>query len=100
MMKYLQNVVTLKYDPEKCTGCKSCLEVCPRGVFGFSDEKAYIIDQDLCIECGACENNCEFEALKVASGVGCATAHINSMITGNEPDCGCSNENPDTKACC
>ena len=100
MMKYIQNVVTLTYNPDKCTGCKSCLEVCPRGVFGFTDKKAYIIDRDLCIECGACENNCEFEALTVDSGVGCAAAHINSIFTGGEPDCGCGEKNPGTKACC
>ena len=26
---YLKNVVTLQLDQEKCTGCGTCLEVCP-----------------------------------------------------------------------
>ncbi len=99
-MKYISNVVTLMYDSEKCKGCKKCLEVCPRGVFGFFDKKAYIIDRDLCIECGACENNCEFGALKVDTGVGCAAALINSIFTGKEPDCGCGDDSSGTKSCC
>lgn len=100
MMKYLSNVVTLTYDPEKCKGCKACLDLCPGGVFGFTDKKAYIIDKDLCIECGACQNNCEYEALKVDIGVGCAAALINSIFTGNEPECGCSDENSSSNNCC
>ena len=88
-MKYLKNVVTLEYDPEKCTGCRRCLEVCPRTVFEMRDKKARIIDKDRCIECGACANNCQYEALTVDAGVGCATAIIYSMLQGGEPDCSC-----------
>ena len=99
-MKHLSNVVTLRYESEKCTGCKTCIDVCPRGVFGISDKRAYVIDRDLCVECGACENNCEYGALKVDTGVGCAAAHINSMITGGEPDCGCGDGYSDSKSCC
>lgn len=88
-MKYLKNVVTLSYDPEKCTGCRSCLEVCPRAVFEMHDKKARITDRDRCIECGACANNCQYEALSVDAGVGCATAIIYGMLQGTEPDCSC-----------
>lgn len=86
-MKYLSNVVSLRIFPEKCTGCKRCLEVCPRTVFEMKDKMAIIVDHDLCIECGACANNCEFEALMVNAGVGCATAVINGLIKGSEPKC-------------
>jgi hypothetical protein len=34
--------------------------------------------------------NCEFGAVSVNSGVGCAAAIINSMITGGPPSCDCS----------
>ena len=88
-MKYLTNVVTLEYSPEKCTGCRRCLEVCPRQVFEMRDKKAFIQDRDRCIECGACANNCEYEALQVQAGVGCATAIIQGLLTGTEPDCTC-----------
>jgi len=41
------------------------------------------------MECGACALNCEFGAISVNSGVGCAAALINSMVTGGAPTCGC-----------
>ncbi|MEW5814885.1 MAG: mercury methylation ferredoxin HgcB [Spirochaetota bacterium] len=96
-MIYLQQVVTLQYFPEKCSGCGRCIEVCPRNVFTLENRKAVITDRDLCIECGACQNNCQFGALSVNSGVGCAAALINSLITGGEPSCGCSGSD---EACC
>ncbi len=88
-MKYLANVTTLRYSSEKCAGCGRCVEVCPRGVFEMSDKKASITDRDLCMECGACAKNCEFGAITVNAGVGCAAALINSLVTGGEPTCGC-----------
>ncbi len=88
-MKYLKNVATLEYFPEKCTGCGLCFEVCPREVFEMQAEKARILNKDRCIECGACANNCPHEALKVNAGVGCAAAIIQGLIKGTEPDCSC-----------
>lgn len=88
-MKYLANVTTLNYVSEKCAGCGRCVEVCPRGVFEMQDKRAALIDKDLCMECGACAKNCEFGAISVNSGVGCAAAIINSMITGGPPSCDC-----------
>lgn len=89
-MKYLANVTTLKYDSEKCAGCGRCVEVCPHGVFKMQDKRAAITDRDLCMECGACALNCDFGAISVNAGVGCAAAIINSMITGGPPSCDCS----------
>lgn len=87
-MKYLKNVVTLQHDPEKCTGCGMCLEVCPHRVFEKSGDKVVIGDRDVCMECGACARNCPFEAIIVEEGVGCAAAIIMSFFTGEEPTCG------------
>ncbi len=96
-LKYLAGVTTLTYDSAKCAGCGRCVEVCPRGVFEMRDKRAAVTDRDLCMECGACARNCEFGALAVNSGVGCATALINSMVTGGEPTCGCGDT---TAGCC
>jgi len=96
-MKYLANVTTLKYTADKCAGCGRCVEVCPQGVFEMQDKRAAIIDRDLCMECGACARNCEFGAISVNAGVGCAAAIINSMITGGEPSCDCSGSG---SSCC
>jgi len=96
-MKYLANVTTLAYSVDKCAGCGRCVEVCPQGVFKMEDKRAAITDRDLCMECGACARNCDFRAISVNSGVGCAAAIINSMITGGEPTCDC---NGTSGSCC
>jgi ferredoxin len=61
--------------------------------------RAAITDRDLCMECGACARNCDFGAISVNAGVGCAAAIINSMITGGEPTCGCSDSGGSVSCC-
>ena len=89
-LRYLSNITTLRLDPDKCDGCQMCLKVCPHEVFRIVDKKAVIVDQDACMECGACALNCEPEALTVNSGVGCAAAVLNGLRRGAEPICDCS----------
>ena len=89
-MKYLANVTTLQFFSDKCTGCGRCVEVCPHGVFAMQGKRAVLTDRDRCMECGACAKNCEFNAITVNTGVGCAAAIINSLIYGGEPSCDCS----------
>ena len=96
-MKYLANVTTLQFFAEKCTGCGRCVEVCPHGVFEMRDKRAVVTDRDRCMECGACAKNCEFNAIAVSTGVGCAAAIINSLIYGGAPSCDCSGT---TSSCC
>ena len=87
-MKYLKNVVTLQHDSKKCTGCLKCLEVCPHQVFKPLNGKVTIADRDSCMECGACQRNCPFGAIRVEEGVGCAVAIIKGFFSGEEPFCG------------
>jgi hypothetical protein len=42
--------------------------------------------------------NCPFSALSVKPGVGCAAAIIKGMLTGTEPECGCSDSSG--SSCC
>lgn len=101
---YLKDVVTLKLDQEKCTGCGMCLEVCPHEVFKMNTRHAEIQNRDACMECGACSRNCPFEAISVRAGVGCAAAMINVILGRTdqpccgEPDCPSSAEK--SAACC
>ena len=98
-LKYLKDVTTLVFDPEKCNGCGRCTEVCPHGVFEIADKKAYIVDKDSCMECGACVMNCPTKAVEINAGVGCAAAIIQSWFTGKEPTCGCSDDNGGSQCC-
>jgi len=88
---YLSNVTTLKLETDRCNGCKICMVVCPHNVFGFSEKKVFIRDLDACMECGACTRNCPEQAIYVKSGVGCATAVINSKLK-RKSECSCNSE--------
>jgi MinD superfamily P-loop ATPase containing an inserted ferredoxin domain len=97
-MKYLKNVATLKLDEEKCKNCGRCTEVCPHNVFTMVEGRTVIKDINRCMECGACARNCQFGAIEVKPGVGCAYAIIRGWLTGKEPTCGCSDDN--SGGCC
>ena len=94
-MRYLKNVVTLKLDESKCTGCLRCLDVCPHAVLAASNGGVAIVDRDACMECGACATNCPVEAIYVNpdDGCGCAALIIGrwlARVTGRTPSgCGC-----------
>lgn len=96
--QYLKNVVTLKLNKDKCTGCGLCETVCPHAVFEIANKKAAIIDKDACMECGACANNCPVDAIEVRTGVGCAAGIISGLLRKNEPTCDCCSSSE--KSCC
>ncbi|HEY3309228.1 MAG TPA: mercury methylation ferredoxin HgcB [Desulfuromonadaceae bacterium] len=77
---YLRGVATLELDQAACIGCGRCLEVCPHQVLSQADKKIKITDIDSCMECGACARNCPVAAIKVDSGVGCASGLINEWL--------------------
>ncbi len=82
-------VNTLEYNRDLCNGCAKCITVCPHGVFSLNGT-AELIRPEACMECGACQLNCPEGAIRVDSGVGCATAMIWSALRGKEEvSCGC-----------
>ena len=54
-------------DPEKCRGCKTCVDICQYGAISMKDypevggERAYV-DPELCRGCGCCVISCPAEA--------------------------------------
>ncbi len=97
-LRYLKNAVTLQLDASRCSGCGMCVEVCPHAVFVPEGKRARLTDRDLCIECGACMRNCQYGAISVRSGVGCASAIIAGALRGHEPTCECGAG--DSPSCC
>jgi Pyruvate/2-oxoacid:ferredoxin oxidoreductase delta subunit len=95
---YLKDVVSLKLDEGKCIGCGMCLLVCPHAVFCRTNGGVEIRDRDACMECGACSRNCPVNAVNVRSGVGCATAVINSALGRKGGSCCCTID-PEDKSC-
>jgi heterodisulfide reductase subunit A len=84
-------------DPDKCTGCDDCSEVCPVDVVNRFDEKlstrkaiyiefpqavpiVYTIDVDHCIGCGYCDRVCEPEAISFLEKSEEIEVHIGSII--------------------
>jgi len=90
--RYIPNVTTLRHNPDLCKGCKTCAQVCPHGVFEIDAKKAHLVDQDGCMECGACVINCREGAISVTPGVGCAEYIIKSWIKGKEKPGGVATE--------
>ena len=51
-----------KVNPDRCTGCGSCIDVCPVDAISLADGKA-VIDLDKCANCHACESVCPVDAI-------------------------------------
>lgn len=54
----MENII----DKKSCTGCTSCLSVCPKKAISFKEDsdgfKFPVIDKDKCIDCGLCKKKC------------------------------------------
>ena len=57
----------LKYNiiEEECVGCTACARVCPVGCISGEKKEVHIIDQSICIKCGACMDKCKFNAIEL-----------------------------------
>jgi len=50
-------------DNAKCTGCGSCVDVCPQQAITMHGDLA-VINEDLCIQCSTCANVCPAGAIR------------------------------------
>ncbi len=58
-----RELVTYRVIPGKCTGCQSCVRVCPTNAITGPRSEPHNIDEDLCIKCRACYEICRFDAI-------------------------------------
>jgi len=52
-------------DAEKCTGCRTCMTVCPEGCINQLDKKKFQIDLDFCKGCALCAEMCPVNAISM-----------------------------------
>lgn len=60
--------VPIYIDPELCTGCGDCIDVCPVDCIEGKAGYIHMIDELDCTKCGKCIEVCGDEAIKKASG--------------------------------
>jgi NAD-dependent dihydropyrimidine dehydrogenase PreA subunit len=58
-------MVEIKVDADKCTGCETCVDTCPVGVYEMKDGKSVPVNVEDCITCRACEMECPEGAITV-----------------------------------
>ncbi|OYT16643.1 MAG: NADH-quinone oxidoreductase subunit F [Bacteroidetes bacterium 4572_77] len=50
---------------DECVGCTACARVCPVGCISGEKKEVHLIDQSICIKCGACMDKCKFNAIEL-----------------------------------
>jgi len=50
-------------DPDRCTACGHCADVCPDGAITVTTVK--VIDRERCSTCGCCVSICERHAIRI-----------------------------------
>ncbi len=54
------------FDPDKCSMCQSCIDVCPSEALE-TDGSTIIVIAEKCADCGDCVDQCPSEALTLPS---------------------------------
>ena len=54
-------------NPHECTGCGECEAVCEESAIVLKDGFLVGIDEELCVECGACAQACPTDALSTSA---------------------------------
>jgi ferredoxin len=58
-----KDLIEYRVIKEKCTGCQSCVRVCPTGAITGPRSEPHNLDAGKCIKCRSCYEICRFEAI-------------------------------------
>ncbi len=58
-----RELIQYSIDSVNCKGCVLCVKGCPTGAITGERRKAHVINQGLCIKCGACFDTCKLDAV-------------------------------------
>jgi NADH:ubiquinone oxidoreductase subunit F (NADH-binding)/Pyruvate/2-oxoacid:ferredoxin oxidoreductase delta subunit/(2Fe-2S) ferredoxin len=58
-----KDLIEYRVIKEKCTGCQSCVKVCPTGAITGPRSEPHNVDKTKCIKCRSCYVTCRFEAI-------------------------------------
>ncbi|MCR5666402.1 MAG: NADH-quinone oxidoreductase subunit NuoF [Eubacterium sp.] len=61
-------------EADKCKGCTLCARNCPSNAIIGTVKNPHTIDQNLCVKCGACIDNCKFDAIHKLAGTAAMVA--------------------------
>lgn len=53
-----------KINVAKCKGCTMCIKVCPVNAITGDKKQPHVINEEICIKCGACATKCKFNAIE------------------------------------
>ncbi|MBI4654353.1 MAG: NADH-quinone oxidoreductase subunit NuoF [Nitrospirae bacterium] len=62
--KVCKDLLTYFIMEATCTGCVACMRACPAGAITGEKKKPHVINQEICIKCGACFDVCKFKAVE------------------------------------
>lgn len=58
-----KDLIEYRVIKEKCTGCQSCVRVCPTGAISGPRSEPHNLDASKCIKCRSCYEICRFDAI-------------------------------------